>query len=492
MLAACSGTSRPPDGSNDAPSVDVLAEASTLDAGDVAADAPLDVSLDAQGDAALDAATDAGDAAVADGTSTDANDAVADAADGSARCRRDIDCRGTPATSHCDPASGACVQCVPFGDDCPTGSYCGASDTCLPGCRDATDCAAGDAGVVCNTTMHMCVGCNTDTDCMLGTVCTTGTCVPGCSTTHACPTGQSCCGGACFATQTDPTHCGTCTTVCGSTNAMPACVAGVCNENCATGFGDCDSNTANGCEMDVSANSANCGACGAVCRLTNAVAMCSSSTCNIISCSTGFQDCDRLASTGCEANPQTDPLNCGTCGVACPTGRVCTAGVCACPGATSPCPGGCFNLQTDSTNCGGCGLICPSGRVCIAGACTLQPLYHGWTCPIAGCSTTSYNTTAATADGGLYPYNTGDSANCRAWKLAATICNTQPVGYGYTPPANWSCPSSGGFTDPLFGTYCAVANQYSCSDCYGLCNSGTCSYRPLSLRNCSGSETSQP
>ena len=47
------------------------------------------------------------------------------------------------------------------------------------------------------------------------------------------------------------------------------------------------------------------------------------------------------------------------------------------------------------------------------------------------------------------------------------------------------------FTDPVFGTYCASAgNQYACSDCYGACNA-SCIYNPLSLRNCSGSETTQ-
>ena len=130
------------------------------------------------------------------------------------------------------------------------------------------------------------------------------------------------------------------------------------------------------------------------------------------------------------------------------------------------------------------------GRTFPSGGATL--LYHGYADPgLAGCVITSYNATAATNLGGSYPYNAGDSIICRAWKLAATVCTTAPVGYGYVPPGNWSCPNSGGFTDPTFGTYCAVANQYSCSDCYGACNA-VCAYNPLSLRNCAGSEASQP
>ena len=51
--------------------------------------------------------------------------------------------------------------------------------------------------------------------------------------------------------------------------------------------------------------------------------------------------------------------------------------------------------------------------------------------------------------------------------------------------------ATGGFTDPAFGTFCAVANQYSCSTCPAACNA-MCAYNPLSLRNCSGAEAAQP
>jgi hypothetical protein len=115
-------------------------------------------------------------------------------------------------------------------------------------------------------------------------------------------------------------------------------------------------------------------------------------------------------------------------------------------------------------------------------------LYHGWTTAVPNCNTTSYNALLATDDGGYYPYNIGDSNACRAWKLAATICNSQPQPYYDT--IDFYCPSSGGFTDPVFGTFCAVTNQYSCSGCPAACNAA-CYYTPNSLRNCSGFETNQ-
>src|SRR5450759_2113064 len=139
------------------------------------------------------------------------------------------------------------------------------------------------------------------------------------------------------------------------------------------------------------------------------------------------------------------------------------------------------NPTYDAANCGTCGNVCPPATpYCALGVCASLFLYHGWTCPIAGCITTGYNAVLPTDDGGNYPYNTGDSNACRAWKLAATICNTEPTAYYDT--GNWSCPSSGGFTDPVFGSYCAVSNQYSCSGCPAACNAA-CMYNPLSLRN---------
>jgi hypothetical protein len=95
--------------------------------------------------------------------------------------------------------------------------------------------------------------------------------------------------------------------------------------------------------------------------------------------------------------------------------------------------------------------------------------------------------------GGTYGYNAGDSPACRAWKLAATVCNTEPT--LYSDSTNWQCPSSGGFTDPAFGTFCSyTGTQYSCSTCPGLCNAGGCDsfVDGLTLRDCTGSETDIP
>ncbi len=102
---------------------------------------------------------------------------------------------------------------------------------------------------------------------------------------------------------------------------------------------------------------------------------------------------------------------------------------------------------------------------------TVTTLYHNWTSPVPSCTymgADDYDSTAATNDGGVFPFKAGDSLACRAWKLAATICNTEPKGYSSntagTGPSSWNFQcASGGFTDPRFGKFCSVSTQYICA-----------------------------
>jgi len=230
-----------------------------------------------------------------------------------------------------------------------------------------------------------------------------------------------------------------------------------------------------------------CGGCMQTCQTGIA---CIGGTCNCPTTPNLTVDCGGIC-----ANLQTNAAHCGACGNNCGPGGTCNAGVCGCTTGYTLCNGSCVNLMSDRNNCASCGHACGATEACISGTCGPAPLYHGWSTPVPNCSTTSWNAMAPTALGGFYPYNTGDSPACRAWKLAATVCTTQPTDYDDFAPltyANWTCPASGGFTDPVFGTFCASPSvQYSCSSCPGACNAGTCSYQPLSLRNCSGLETAQ-
>ena len=143
---------------------------------------------------------------------------------------------------------------------------------------------------------------------------------------------------------------------------------------------------------------------------------------------------------------------CGTCSVS--TADNCYQGRCSC-GSSAECTGG---------------LICSSGTCANP---TAALLYNGWTAPWADCLTNSYNATHATALGGIFPYNAGDSDRCRAWKLAATVCIAQPT--PYLNDRAWTCPASGGFASPAFGTFAASpGTQYVCVHNAGACNAGGC------------------
>jgi hypothetical protein len=138
--------------------------------------------------------------------------------------------------------------------------------------------------------------------------------------------------GGCGNTQSDPKNCGSCGNVCDLLGAFPKCVDGVCGiDKCATGFIDLDMVESNGCEyvcavsnggieacddkdnncdgvvdegFDVNTDPDNCGACGIICLLPNATAGCTNMggfpTCTVTACDAGFTNVDNLDVNGCE------------------------------------------------------------------------------------------------------------------------------------------------------------------------------------------------
>ncbi|MFO0608505.1 MAG: hypothetical protein U0324_35395 [Polyangiales bacterium] len=438
-----------------------------------------------------------------------------------------------PGQASCDPATGARRRCAEDG-----GGYvpmpCAAEESCRDGGCVARACAPGSATCASATERRVCavdglttsvVACASGEGCREG-VCVPRTCVPGaatCTSTTArlvcnadgfgttpmpCTASQRCTSGSCVDLACTP---GTSTCISGST-------VRVCNaEGTATMDVPCPSSstcTGTTCSSWVcTPGSATCPAgmtartvCAADGLRTNSdpcvapanasAPRCGADNACTFTCNAGFGDCNLLAADGCEVTLATNVSHCGRCGAACAPRAgmtvACVAGVCEyrCPTGQALCGSVCVDTQADPMNCGACGTRCAAGQYCVRGACgAMPPLYHGWTCPIPGCLTTTYNTMAPTNQGGQYPYIMGDSNGCRAWKLAATVCTTQPT--LYNDRDNWQCPMAGGFTDPVFGTFCPVANQYACSTCPGACNA-TCLYTPLSLRNCMGSERAQP
>jgi hypothetical protein len=411
-----------------------------------------------------DSGADAGDIGNADRSELDGMmDAPSDApqdevVDGgrTGRCTSSAECASSPDRPACDTSTGLCVGCLATPEDtCPSGRYCDPGRRCMAGCRNDGECAGRGASLRCDAVSHACVGCVADRDCALGAVCSEGVCVPGCTAArgcpagesccvsacftlgsdalncgacgHACATGQACCGGRCVSTSMDAAHCGACGVACALPNATPVCAASACAATaCAAGFGDCDRDAANGCEVAVAGSLNHCGACGrmcpggphatatcamgecglrcdagfgdcdgnptngcetdlnvtatacssctTVCAIPNATPACVAGRCAIGACVPGFADCDGLVANGCETATTTGS-NCGMCGVTCRAGEVCSIDRCgsSCSAGTTLCGGACFNLSADPSNCGTCGRICPtlaSARAtCAGGAC---------------------------------------------------------------------------------------------------------------------------
>ncbi|HQK20349.1 MAG TPA: hypothetical protein PLJ27_23020, partial [Polyangiaceae bacterium] len=127
---------------------------------------------------------------------------------------------------------------------------------------------------------------------------------------------------------TDPSHCQQCGNVCPDrAHATTFCAGATCGFQCLSGYGNCDSNASNGCETDLKTSLSHCGTCGKTCSFSNASASCTNGVCALKSCNSGYGNCDNNSENGCEVNLATNKNHCGSCGRACPSGS-CVSGTC--------------------------------------------------------------------------------------------------------------------------------------------------------------------
>ncbi len=291
----------------------------------------------------------------------------------------------------CDAGSSVCaVPILDGGVDRGTccGSLCAdvSSDNdncggCGARCASGLNCMAFDNGSY-DACMDPSVStyCGEEFPCPAGFLCDVSACLP-----PTCGPGQenescsygpgvmgTCCGGRCVDENSDPINCGTCGSSCsgGSFSACAGelgCVGYPVQQNCLQ----------------------SCGV-GTVCAQEQCVdSVCPDLAGQPFAqyCLARDGSAGVCCPSGACAALNDDPLNCGACGTVCPPGATCRNGLCngladcAAGHAGSYCnldagvsflccPGlGCIDTSSDAQNCGACGVICPAGLSCSAGVC---------------------------------------------------------------------------------------------------------------------------
>ncbi|MBI5537560.1 MAG: hypothetical protein HY898_32860 [Deltaproteobacteria bacterium] len=369
--------------------------------------------------------------------------------------------------SHCGGCGHVCSNAN--GNPSCNGGACGI--TCTAGFGNCDGNVANGCEINLNTDPIHCGTC--------AKICNGTNGTPGCASgacTIACATGFANCDGSAdngceVNLKTDPQHCNSCSTVCNGTNGTATCTNGACGINCNPGYGNCDGNLGNGCETNINSNTSHCGGCGNACSTVNGSPACASGSCSI-TCNAGFGNCNNNAADGCEINTTNNPSHCNGCGQACSNNNgtpSCSGGTCsiACNPGWGNCDNnagnGCeVNTTNDVSHCGSCPKVCSSLNgtpSCVGSACTIA-CAAGW----GNCDNN--------ADTGCEVNITNNVNNCGACGTACNGTNGTPSCAG----SNCSISCNGGFgnCDGSAANGCEVtfANDPAhCGNCTTNCSS---------------------
>ena len=219
--------------------------------------------------------------------------------------------------------TGNCTgSCVPTTKDCSgnTPRTCDSNGSWVNGTACSYVCSgAGVCSGVCTPGSNQCSGLNSQTCNSSGQWVTNQTCSYVCSGTGTCsgscvPNSKQCSGVV-------PQTCDSSGAWVSGASCPFVCSSGACSGVCTPGASQCSGQQIQTCNGNGQwATAVNCGA------VTNATSYCSGGSCKF-NCNLDYDDCDGVASNGCEVNVNTDGNNCGTCGHSC-CGGACGSGVC--------------------------------------------------------------------------------------------------------------------------------------------------------------------
>ncbi|MBW1809082.1 MAG: hypothetical protein JRJ87_12880 [Deltaproteobacteria bacterium] len=308
-----------------------------------------------------------------------------------------------------------CGECAA---GCATVQFCEFA-ACVDACRPGlTQC--GRSCIDTSSDLDNCGGC--DQPCQPNQVCSRGECKSGCAED------LTLCNGRCVDTDSDPANCNHCGNLCRFENAFGQCTDGTCQiRQCIEPFADCNSDPVDGCEADLTSDSAHCGSCTTPCtqvilsscidstqrKYPSGVVSCEESECVYEmaievcehGCVAGRCRGDICGSGRCDPDEnciggvcycgsthniictptefccidscvdlQNDSENCNVCGKSCGQNSICAAGKCECDSTHENCDlnwaTGCeTDTSDDSDNCGDCGIVCPQNSHCLASDC---------------------------------------------------------------------------------------------------------------------------
>jgi hypothetical protein len=344
-----------------------------------------------------------------------------------------LDCNATWSDGcEADPLNDP-LNCGRCGNGCGAHTVCGGgSCACGTGYGDCNS-SWGDGCETSLTSLTDCGRCGQRCDLANATEsCATGTC-----TLVECNSGWGDCAGGttdgCETSLTGLSNCGRCGRVCNPANATGAsCASGSCTFGGCTGsYGNCNGDYWDGCETSLT-SLANCGRCGQTCDLQHAGESCASGTCTLGACDAGWGNCDSNPATGCEQNIWSST----SCGTTCAgltncttlphvSGASCSSGSCTITGCSSGwgnCDGsvgnGCEQNMNQATSCG---TSC-SGLV----NCTALPHVDGASCSSGTCSITcssGYGNCDGNPGNGCET-NLNADATCGTSCAARTNCDT--------------------------------------------------------------------